>query len=636
MNQRSVGMLGFQSGGLVPVALERGEQVIAPGNKQVTANALALNSMFPRFGYQEGGEVGVKEKGHKVERKENGAPSEDNVGFTGLSRSEYNKQEPQKLQGGGMASFREDNAENQKLQVEFKEKEKKKPKENPNPKKDGKVFLHWAGSGYTGASPSYHATVQGDGSIVKTGDYNTFGRAHTHGRNSEGVGLSLAAMGGPGVNEHNFGKYPVKDVQYENMAKLTAKILYGWGQGPSYVTPQNVMTHAEAGRQDGYGPGSGDPETRWDMWHLKQGGTPWSGGPELRSKVRGYLGGDPNDLSLETTQSIDGGSDATTSSKTKSTSPLQALTSGLDGFGEIGKVISGMLGSLSSMFSDAGLGGIFGSIFGGNKNKEDTKVTDSGTSPSSNNIAPALGGDGAASVGDPNAKALLNAIADAEGTSGMPNKGYNTHFGNGQTEDLSQHPRKKVTKGGHSSDAFGRYQFLSPTWDGVMGGSMEPERQDKAALKLVQGRNVDLSDGLSKKEVYKLGGEWASVEGGPQMKKGGSYGSQAKYSADQFLKMYENYGGKIQGKQTGGAVNMKSSNISQSTIKKSQEQFLEKLGGGDPIIIPVPMGGQSGPSPMAFSGASGGQDTPPALSSQPSNNVALDTAFRFSLGASFG
>ena len=31
--------------------------------------------------------------------------------------------------------------------------------------KGGKVFLHWAGSGYTGASPHYHATVQGDGSV---------------------------------------------------------------------------------------------------------------------------------------------------------------------------------------------------------------------------------------------------------------------------------------------------------------------------------------------------------------------------------------------------------------------------------------------------------------------------------------
>ena len=38
------------------------------------------------------------------------------------------------------------------------------------------------------------------------------------------------------------------------------------------------------------------------------------------------------------------------------------------------------------------------------------------------------------------------------------------------------------------------------------------------------------------------------------MKPGGSYGGQAKYSARQFMKMYQKYGGKRQGFQSGGMV----------------------------------------------------------------------------------
>ena len=192
--------------------------------------------------------------------RENGPESEENAPFTGMTKQEYMKVS-QGYQTGGMVGEKKTN---------------------------GKVFLHWAGSGYSGASPSYHATIQGDGSVSKTGDYNTFGRRHTWSRNSQGIGISLAAMAGG--NEHNFGKYPVKDVQYEGMAKLVANILEGWNQSPSYVNVNNIMTHAEAGRVDGYGPGSGDPETRWDLWMLKEGEPPWSGGDKILTMIKGYMG----------------------------------------------------------------------------------------------------------------------------------------------------------------------------------------------------------------------------------------------------------------------------------------------------------------------------------------------------------
>lgn len=119
---------------------------------------------------------------------------------------------------------------------------------------------------------------------------------------------------------------------------------------------------------------------------------------------------------------------------------------------------------------------------------------------------------GAVSIDDTNARALLNAIAEAEGTSRYANQGYNTQYTGKQFSDLSQHPREILGDPSLRSDAAGRYQFLSTTWDSVMGGAMTPDRQDKAALKLVSGRKVNIKNGLSINEIYRLGGEWASID----------------------------------------------------------------------------------------------------------------------------
>ena len=164
-----------------------------------------------------------------------------------------------------------------------------------------------------------------------------------------------------------------------------------------------------------------------------------------------------------------------------------------------------------------------------------------GRSPSGPSGFTGVGG----ATGSKNEKAVLNAIADAEGTTKYPNKGYNTQY-TGKQFTGDKHPRQILGPSSLRSDAAGRYQFLSTTWDSVMGDPITPERQDQGALKLIKGRGVDLSNGLSLSEIYRLGGEWASIEGGPDMRKGGGYGGQAKYSAETFLGMYEKYGGERQ------------------------------------------------------------------------------------------
>ena len=253
LNRNAVsGMKGFQSGGTVPVALEKGEIAMPPGSYDQKIMDFLNYEAFPRF--QSGGDVKKPKK-----RSGNGAPSEDKGVPDGMN--------PLLAKAAGF-------------------------------QKGGKIFLHWAGSGYSGAHPNYHATVQGSGKVVKTRDYNSFGGGHTHLRNQSGIGLSLAAMAG--ANDRNFGSHPVKPVQYQGMAKLTAKIAKSWGWGAGDIKIQNVMTHAEAGSGkdgllpggDNYGPTAwGGDGARWDLWKLYEKDSNGSGGEKIRNMIRREMGG---------------------------------------------------------------------------------------------------------------------------------------------------------------------------------------------------------------------------------------------------------------------------------------------------------------------------------------------------------
>jgi muramidase (phage lysozyme) len=124
----------------------------------------------------------------------------------------------------------------------------------------------------------------------------------------------------------------------------------------------------------------------------------------------------------------------------------------------------------------------------------------------------------------PKVKAALEAIAIAEhGKDVALSKegGYNTSFGGSTFSEFTDHPRKLVSSGGLSSDAAGRYQFLSTTWDGVKTElglkDFTTESQDIAAVGLLQNRGVlsSIMDGKFEQSLGKLGEEWASIEGNP-------------------------------------------------------------------------------------------------------------------------
>lgn len=124
--------------------------------------------------------------------------------------------------------------------------------------------------------------------------------------------------------------------------------------------------------------------------------------------------------------------------------------------------------------------------------------------------------------------ALLNAIAGGE-SAGKYNIRFNGWGAPSATFELNgEHPAVKIPilHNGKptTSDAAGRYQFLSSTWKRIMGDApFTPENQDIAALKLARmdykartGRNLDAdlqSEGFSNRIQEALTPTWQALKG---------------------------------------------------------------------------------------------------------------------------
>jgi muramidase (phage lysozyme) len=150
---------------------------------------------------------------------------------------------------------------------------------------------------------------------------------------------------------------------------------------------------------------------------------------------------------------------------------------------------------------------------------------------------PAPGGMGAITKQQ---KAFLDMIAVPEGTSAT--NGYRVMF-TGKLFDNGyvDHPRKRHSANGLTSDAAGRYQFLSTTWDECKRAlnlpDFSPASQDQAAIYLIQRRgaltHVETGDIVAACNL--LSYEWASLPPG-------RYG-QPSISFDQASKTFQEKGG---------------------------------------------------------------------------------------------
>ena len=114
---------------------------------------------------------------------------------------------------------------------------------------------------------------------------------------------------------------------------------------------------------------------------------------------------------------------------------------------------------------------------------------------------------------------LSRVIAKPEGTDNPD--GYRKMFGGSTFEDFSDHPRKvNTSKSGLSSDAAGKYQFLSTTWDEAAAATgvtdFSPKSQEIAARYLIQRAGIDPDAPINSKEEFirvmnALSPVWASI-----------------------------------------------------------------------------------------------------------------------------
>ena len=121
-------------------------------------------------------------------------------------------------------------------------------------------------------------------------------KSHTWHRNTGAIGIALCCA--CGALPHNgrdtdFGKFPPTPRQIDAAGKLVAKLAQGLNIP---IDRGNVLTHCEAALIDGYGPYSGDAETRWDLWYLRDSpgdGAMKPGGQIIRGKALWYAKSSP-------------------------------------------------------------------------------------------------------------------------------------------------------------------------------------------------------------------------------------------------------------------------------------------------------------------------------------------------------
>lgn len=153
------------------------------------------------------------------------------------------------------------------------------------------LYMHWSAGNYHQAYTGYHICIDNDGQIYLMTNDLTELKPHTWHRNTGGVGIAMLCCAGAEANngyDADLGDQPPTEKQIEVMAQ-TIDTLSNALNIP--IDADYVMNHYEAAMIDGYGPGSGDPETRWDLWYLPDNAKDNEmvlGGQLLRDKAAWY------------------------------------------------------------------------------------------------------------------------------------------------------------------------------------------------------------------------------------------------------------------------------------------------------------------------------------------------------------
>lgn len=166
-----------------------------------------------------------------------------------------------------------------------------------------RIYTHWSAHDYESVFPAYHFCVatkpSGEIVVVNTHDVRENMRnvydapddpyaAHTRGRNSFALGISIMAM--EGSRPVDFGRYPLTEPLIDALCSVGAKLAKFYGV---LIDADHVMSHAEAALHDGYF--GTQPEERWDIARLQAEPRPLvpqdgvDVGEELRRRMRTHF-----------------------------------------------------------------------------------------------------------------------------------------------------------------------------------------------------------------------------------------------------------------------------------------------------------------------------------------------------------
>ncbi|MCB1711732.1 MAG: N-acetylmuramoyl-L-alanine amidase [Candidatus Riesia sp.] len=165
-----------------------------------------------------------------------------------------------------------------------------------------RVVCHWTGGAYNVSEVDkehYHFIIDGEGVVHKgyndTDDNLNTGdgvyAAHTWGLNTGSIGVTVCCMGG--ATTSNFGKFPMKELQWKTMAKVVAELCQFYNLP---VDKKHVLQHGEVTEVYGI-----DQEGKWDVCAL-----PWAPlvkmsqvGDRFREEVKKCLSGKVEELPQE-------------------------------------------------------------------------------------------------------------------------------------------------------------------------------------------------------------------------------------------------------------------------------------------------------------------------------------------------
>ncbi len=156
-----------------------------------------------------------------------------------------------------------------------------------------KVYYHWSAGHYDQFFSDYHLNIGKDGSVfASTNDFSAK-KSHTYCRNNGAIAIA-AGCAYNAKSANDLGPEPPTAMQIEAMAQITAVLSKALSIP---IDIKHFLTHAEAAdNMDGCDPGyedNGYPQgkygpqnsvERWDLWVIKQGDTPGTGGDILRGK----------------------------------------------------------------------------------------------------------------------------------------------------------------------------------------------------------------------------------------------------------------------------------------------------------------------------------------------------------------